>query len=212
MSSKRTERRIHVMQTLKIQPSRRYLNKLRVGFTLIAFMVAIVGYLFGLLIGTEQGPHAASITFVIILIADVVWWIPAMVLAGPYYNSLSYEIQDDEVIVHVGIWTKSVKHVPYRTVTNVTIKRGILDRFIFSIGSLNIQTAGMSGTTGAEESLVGLSDVQEVYDIIVRKLRLFRGGMTPTTTEVEIEPGASPSDVLNAILSELKEIRKNTEK
>ena len=100
----------------------------------------------------------------------------------------------------------------YRTVTNVTIKRGILDRYMFNIGTLNIQTAGMSGSTGAEESLVGLADVQEIYDIVVQKLRLFRGGMTPTTTEVDIEPDASSRDVLNAILSEVKAIRQNTEK
>lgn len=200
------------MQVLEIKPSISYLKKLRVIFTIIALIIAVSGYLFGLLVGIEHGPYVTSIVFIVFLIADLIWWIPAMVLAGLYYNSLSYEIQDDEVIVHVGIVTKSVKHVPYRTVTNITINRGILDRYMFNIGTLNIQTAGMSGTTGAEESLVGLANVQEVYDIVVQKLRLFRGGMTPTTTEVDIEPVASPRDVLNAILSEVKAIRQNTEK
>jgi len=200
------------MQVLEIKPSISYLKKLRVIFTIIALIIAVVGYLFGLLIGIEHGPRVATIIFIVFLIVDLVWWIPAMVLAGLYYNSLSYEIQDDEVIVHVGIVTKSVKHVPYRTVTNITINRGILDRYMFDIGTLNIQTAGMSGTTGAEESLLGLANVQEVYNKVVQKLRLFRGGMAPTTTEVDVEPDASSRDVLNAILNELKAIRQNTKK
>ena len=200
------------MHMLKIKPSISYLKKLRVIFTIIALIIAVVGYLFGLLIGIEHGPRVATIIFIVFLIVDLVWWIPAMVLAGLYYNSLSYEIQDDEVIVHVGIVTKSVKHVPYRTVTNITINRGILDRYMFDIGTLNIQTAGMSGTTGAEESLLGLANVQEVYNKVVQKLRLFRGGMAPTTTEVDVEPDASSRDVLNAILNELKAIRQNTKK
>lgn len=200
------------MQALTVKPSKSYATKLRVIFTIVALLVAVAGYLFGVLVGIDEGPRVATIIFAVFLIVDLAWWIPALILAGVYYRSLSYEVQDDEVIVRVGIVTKSVKHVPYRTVTNVTIKRGILDRYMFNMGTLNIQTAGMSGSTGAEESLVGLANVQEIYDIVVRKLRLFRGGMAPTTAEVDIEPGASSSDVLNAMLLELRAIRKNTEK
>ncbi len=127
-------------------------------------------------------------------------------------RSLSYEIQDDEVVVRVGIITQAVKHVPYRTVTNLTIKRGLLDRWLFDIGTLNIQTAGMSGTTGAEESLVGLPNVQEVYEIVATELRRFRGGMAPTAAEVESEPGTAPTHELGAILAEVRAIRQALER
>ncbi len=200
------------MQSLTVKPSKSYATKLRVIFAIVALLAAVVGYFFGLLVGIDEGPRVAWIIFFSFLAADLVWWLPAMVLAGVYYRSLSYEIQDDEVIVRVGIVTKSVKHVPYRTVTNVTINRGILDRTLFNMGTLNIQTAGMSGSTGAEESLVGLENVQEIYDSVVKKLRLFRGGMSPTTAEVETAADIPSADVLNAILGELKAIRKNTER
>lgn len=196
------------MQTRTIKPSASYASKLRVIFTIVAFLVAVVGYLFGLLVGIDEGPRVASIIFFVFLIVDLAWWFPAMILAGVYYRSLSYEIQDDEVIVRVGIITKSVKHVPYRTVTNITINRGILDRSLFNMGTLNIQTAGMSGSTGAEESLVGLANVQEAYDIVVKKLRLFRGPMSPTAAET----GAVPGDVFQEMLRELNAIRRNTER
>ena len=127
----------------------------------------------------------------------------AIVLAGPYYRSLSYEIREDEVVVRVGIITKSVKHVPFRMVTNVTVKRGILDRWFFDLGTLNIQTAGMSGSTGAEESLVGLANYDEVYEMVAAELRRFRGGMAPTVAAGDVDP----PEALTAILDEVRAIR-----
>lgn len=200
------------MQTLKIKPSRSYLKKLRLILTIVAFCVVIFGLIISGVIAIDEGIEAASIAFIIFLAIDLMWWIPAMILVGTYYRSLSYEIREEEVIVHVGIITKSVKHVPYRTVTNITVRRGLFDRHIFGIGSLNIQTAGMSAQAGAEESLVGLSDVKGVYEIIVEKLRHFRGGMTPDAAGIEESKSVASGDQMAAILEELKAIRRNTGK
>jgi hypothetical protein len=70
----------------------------------------------------------------------------------------------------------------------------------------------MSGSTGAEESLVGLADVQEVYEIVAAKLRKFRGGMAPTAAGVENEPSLASRETLDKILRELTAIRKSVEK
>ncbi|MBN2069911.1 MAG: PH domain-containing protein [Candidatus Krumholzibacteriota bacterium] len=200
------------METMRIKPSRGYLSKLRLILTIVAFGVALFGFIMGMLIGIDEGPRVAMVVFYIFLAADLAWWLPAMIIVGYYFKSLSYEIQDDEVIVHVGIITKSVKHVPYRTVTNITARRGLFDRYLFNIGSLNIQTAGMSAQAGAEESLVGLPDVKGVYEVIVEKLRRFRGGMTPDQAGIEDSGIVASSAQMEAILDELKEIRKNTTK
>lgn len=201
------------MQAKTFKPSSQYLTKLRVAITIVALLILAGGILLGWLMSFDKdiGTSGARIVFIVTAIADAVWWVPAMLLTGPYYRSLSYEIQDDEVIMHVGIWTKSVKHVPYRTVTNLIVKRGILDR-LFGLGTLKIQTAGMSGTTGAEESLEGLDNVQEVYDMVVTELRRFRGSMAPTAAEEEIEPAAASTDALSAILTEVRAIRHALEK
>lgn len=124
---------------------------------------------------------------------------------GPYFRSLRYEIHDEQVIMHVGIITRSVKYVPFRTVTNMTVKRGPLDR-AFGIGSLAIQTAGISGTSQAEQHLVGLEDPDAVYDLAVQALRRFRGAMRATTADIEEE------DVLSAILHEVRAIRQRLER
>lgn len=201
------------MQAKTFKPSSQYLTKLRVAITIVALLILAGGILLGWLMSFDKdiGTSGARIVFIVTAIADAVWWVPAMFLTGPYYRSLSYEIQEDEVIMHVGIWTKSVKHVPYRTVTNLTVKRGILDR-LFGLGTLKIQTAGMSGTTGAEESLEGLDNVQEVYDMVVTELRRFRGSMAPTAAEEEVEPAVASTDALSAILTEVRAIRHALEK
>ncbi len=200
------------MQTKTFKPNPKYLYKLFLLITLLALVIPIGGALLAWLIGHGEGLAAGVITLMIVVVADLVWWVVAMILIGPYYRSLSYEVQDDEVIVRVGILTQSVKHVPYRTVTNITIKRDIFDRWFFGLGTLNIQTAGMSGTTGAEEKLVGLPNVQEVYDMVVTELRRFRGAMAPTAAEMEPEAAVAATDTLSAILAEVQAIRQALEK
>lgn len=190
-----------------IKPSSNYVWKLRLILVLIALAILVVGLIISFIIILDNGFESAIVLMLVTIIINILWWVPGMLLTGPYCNSLSYEIQDDEVIVNVGVITKTVKHVPYRTVTNITINRGILDRWIFKIGTLKIQTAGMSGQTGAEEELLGLENVQEVYEMVVKELRKFRGGMTPTAAEEGIDLSTKPALVLDEVLEELRAIR-----
>jgi membrane protein YdbS with pleckstrin-like domain len=198
------------MDAETFKPSPKYLAKLRMQISIIAAGFLLGAFFLTLLLIFGEGIGAGLITFFIIFALDLLWWIPAMVLAGPYYRSLRYEIHEDEIILHVGIWTKSVKHVPYRTVTNLTVNRGILDRWL-SLGTLDIQTAGASGTTSAEQSLVGLATPQEVYERVVAELRRFRGGMAPTAAEEEAVVSESHA-TLDAILNEVQAIRTMLEK
>jgi len=178
---------------------------------LIAFVILVCGFALGVMIAFEEGIGALAITLVVTFVLNLLWWAPGMLLIGPYYRSLRYEIHEDEMIVNAGIVTKSIKHVPFRTVTNLTVKRGLFDRW-FGIGTLDIETAGMSGTQGVpEQSLVGLENPQEIYEMVVASLHRFRGGMAPTSAEEEAPPAAS-SETLNAILAEVRAIRQALEK
>lgn len=187
-------------------PNNKYQIKMMLVITLIAFLVLLGAGILSFLIGLDD-PGAGLVVIGIALVGDALFWVIGMILSVPYFRSLRYQIMEDEVIVHVGIVTHSVKHVPFRTVTNITVKRDIFDRWFFSLGSLSIQTAGMSGQTGAEENLVGLENVQEVYDLVVAELRRFRGAMPPTT--VQEEPPANGSA---ALLAEVQAIRELLEK
>jgi len=197
-------------------PSPNHLRKLRLIATLIAVLAWLSVAWVYFPIRSDSGSSSATTYLWILSGVIVVGWLVGLSLTGPYFRSLRYEVDDDEVIVHVGIVTKSVKHVPYRTVTNITIKRGLLDRWFFGLGTLAIQTAGMSGTQGAEESLEGLPNVHEVYDIVVAELRRFRGSMGPTAAGVEGETGVAPAGAANGtlkqLLAEVKTIRQTLER
>jgi len=183
-------------------PHSKYQIKMLVSITLIAFLVLLAGGILATLISFDD-PRAGLVTFAVVFFCDLLFWLVGMILSIPYFRSLRYEILEDEVIVHVGIITHSVKHVPYRTVTNITVKRDLLDRWFFNLGSLNIQTAGMSGQSGAEEKLVGMENIQEIYELVVSELRRFRGAMPPTAAQGEPLP-----DVNAAMLEEVQAIRR----
>jgi len=194
------------MEVKQFTPSSKYLTKLRITLSLIALVIVICGFVIGVPIAFAEGFGALAITLAVTIAVNLLWWLPGMLLTGPYYQSLRYEIHEDEMIVNAGIVTKSTKHVPFRTVTNLTVKRGILDRWL-GIGTLDIETAGMSNTQGVpEQSLVGLENPQEVYELVVSALHRFRGGMAPTSAEEEAPVAASP-EALNAILAEVRAIR-----
>jgi len=200
------------MKAQTVQPDPKYLLRMRLIATVVALAIIAGAILFGLImvIAGDMRLRGMLVLFFVVMALDGLWWLVAIILTGPYYRSLRYEIQDDEVVVHVGIWTKSVKHVPYRTVTNVQVKRDVVDRLL-GTGTLNIQTAGMSGQKGAEEQLVGLANVQEVYASVAGELRRFRGGMAPTQADVEEEPAVALPEGLGEILAEVRAIRKALE-
>ncbi len=191
------------------RPSTSYRTKLIVASLLLAaFLMAVSAPLLILIFSKNVWPDAVQSGIVVAVALNVLWLIPAIVIIPPYYRSLRYEIHDDEAIVFAGVITKSVKHVPYRTVTNLKTTRGPLDR-LFGIGSLQVQTAGMSGQSGVEEVLAGLEDLERVYDLVAEKLRRYRGAMPPTQAG---EEGPQPDlPVLESLLHEVQAIRRAVE-
>jgi membrane protein YdbS with pleckstrin-like domain len=159
-------------------------------------LVSIIGiFLFTWFVAASEGSASAVSTGLLVgLLVNIPWMAPALLLIGPYYRTLQYEIHEDEVIVRAGIITKSVKHVPFRTVTNLKVVRGPFDR-IFGLGTLNIQTAGMSGQQGAEESLIGLPDVSAIYERVATAMRRYRGAMGPDAVTVEALPVQEPAQL-----------------
>ena len=123
-----------------------------------------------------------------------------------YYNSMHYEIVEDEVHVNRGIITKTRKIVPYRTITNIEIKRGPFDRLL-KIGTIELQTAGSSGSKmGPEERLDGLpkNDLDIIQFMLINQVRKVRGspGTTHDDDQIKAEYGT-----LDQILHEIKELK-----
>jgi len=137
----------------------------------------------------------------ILIVCFIAYWI------GKYYNSISYFLTKDEVIVERGVWWKMKHAVPYARVMSIDIVQGPISRK-FGIATVDVHTAGYTGSTGgssgpgsrrAEASLIGIQNSTELRDHIlgiVRGRPLF----------------GARKDVSGQILEELKKIRKAVEK
>ena len=88
------------------------------------------------------------------------------------------------------------------------MKSDLLDRWLFNLGSLEIQTAGISGKTAPEQKLEGLDNVGEIYKPVAAKLRRYRGAMTPTVAEIEPERSEPSVGVGAELLEEVRNIRR----
>jgi membrane protein YdbS with pleckstrin-like domain len=216
------------MTTNELLPDRRLMWKWAIQILVLFLIAGLPMIILGGLIGRDEGGAAGMrLGLMIPFLGSLAWVILLFVLIRPYFNSLCYHILDDEVVMEVGVITRSVKHVPYRTVTNLKMARGPFDR-LFGLGTLNIQTAGMSGQSGAEESLIGLEDVESAYSgqsgaeesligledvesaysLVAASLRRYRRAMPPTGAgEEEMDEG----EALATILEEVKRIRKSVE-
>lgn len=148
-----------------------------------------------------------ALAVAIVVVAHLALLYVALAMGAAYVRRLRYEIYDDEVIIHAGVITKSVKHVPYRAVTNLKVTRGPVER-MFGLGTLHIETAGLSGqNTGAEGTLSGLGDVDAVYRIVTEELHRFRSGLAPTQAGSDVPANGHEAEMLAALLDEVRAIR-----
>ncbi len=134
----------------------------------------------------------------------------AAILTVFYVRGIEYQIGEREVIVKKGIINKMEKHIPFRTITNISSRYGVYDR-IFGIGTVQIETAGKSGqATGPEEKIEGIANYFEVRDEILDVLRQFRHQYATTTETPEtgiVEPRKSSGSFEQQLLNELKDIK-----
>lgn len=149
-------------------------------------------------------------------VITAIWLIPGIIIVPFYLRSIEYSVIAQsgetmpEIFVKKGIINITRKHVPFRTITNISSRAGLFDR-LFRIGAVEIETAGYSGaTTSAEEKLEGITFYEELRDFILRELRKFKDPYV-TGTEVvlpeEDEVIRVEDSLEDEILSVLREIR-----
>jgi membrane protein YdbS with pleckstrin-like domain len=156
------------------------------------------------------------------LISDLVWFVPTLILIPRYYKSIEYSVKAEsgdtmpEIYSKRGILTVTRRHVPFRTITNISSQAGPFDR-LFKIGSVKIETAGYSGAQkGPEENLNGIVFYEEVRDFILRELRKFREPYVTGTevvypTEEPVPRGEGLDDEILITLREIRDILKAKE-
>lgn len=150
------------------------------------------------------------------IVVNLIWLIPVLIYTPVYVKSIEFSVKAEtgetmpEVYVKKGVITDTRKHVPFRTITNISSRAGPFDR-LFNIGSVHIETAGYSGSQqkGPEVKLEGIVFYEEVRDFILNELRRFKA---PYATGTEViypneEPVPRMEGLDDEILITLREIR-----
>ncbi|WP_162224321.1 PH domain-containing protein [Halorussus salinus] len=143
------------------------------------------------------------------------WWIRA------FYRTADYRLTDDEIEYRRGVFFRQKTTIPYNRITNVATAQGPIQRFV-GAGQVGVHTAGYGGQMGAELTIDGIADYEEVKDQIVAKVRGRPAAATESGEVGDLEPGvgraASEREVggatptgrdaeSDAMLDELRRIR-----
>jgi len=219
------------------KPSQAFLPKLlcQTAFAYVSIWLLIdlsfIGLTFLLEMNPAKYPSATQLIntwFVPIniwtLILNLLWFLPALITIPRYVRSIEYSVKAEsgdtmpEIYSKRGIITVTRKHVPFRTITNISSRAGPFDR-LFKIGSVHIETAGYSGSnqSGPEEKLSGIVFYEEVRDFILKELRKFKepyvtGTEVVVPTEKPIPRIEGLDDEVLITLREIRDLLKNGKK
>lgn len=174
------------------------------------------------------------VTTIVLISIPVLAWIvlPIIVLATAKmiivlavhridYELRWYIITDSSITVRQGAWTVQEITVSYQNVQNVRVTQGPLER-MFGFANVLIDTAGNSGTpakgkgaNGHHAVLRGITNAQEIRDVILHNLRSYRNSglgdpddiLTHKHTSTHEHNQAERTAVLQSILLESRNLR-----
>ncbi|WP_336338742.1 PH domain-containing protein [Haloarcula brevis] len=106
-----------------------------------------------------------------------------------------------------GVFFQQQTTVPYNRITNVGISQGPIERLV-DTGAVGIHTAGYGGQMGAELTISGVSDFEDIQDQILERVRERPAKATETEELAAVVPAEEVgADDPDAMLGELRRIR-----
>jgi membrane protein YdbS with pleckstrin-like domain len=168
-----------------------------------AIVLILVGTLAITGILTAMNPLVPLIggAVVLVVFGYLTWWIPA------FYRTAGYRFTDDEVEYRRGVFFQQQTTVPYNRITNVGISQGPIERLV-NAGAVGIHTAGYGGQVGAELTIGGVSDFEDIQEQILEQVRERPARATEGDELVDVvPPQETQSDNSGAMLDELRQIR-----
>lgn len=134
------------------------------------------------------------------LLTNVAFPITALVLYFRYYT-LRYRFDDKGISISYGILFRREAFLTYARIQDIHVKRNIIERWL-SIGTVEIETA--AGGSGGSESIVGLTEYEEVRDFLYSRMRGAAHTLPGQTASSEHE---STNQLLREIRDALREVR-----
>lgn len=127
------------------------------------------------------------------------------------YLTLKYQFENEGVGASWGVFFKKQVFLTYGRIQDIHVNRGLIERWL-GLGTVNIQTA--SGSSGAELSIVGLEEYDEIRDFLYSKMRGAKGQKQDEAQAGEVETVQDIGDalaVLHAIRDELAGLRQTVQ-
>jgi uncharacterized protein len=116
------------------------------------------------------------------------------------YHTLRYRFDEQGVRMSWGYLWRRELYLTYARIQDIHLSRGLFERWL-GLATIQVQTA--AGSTGAEMSLVGLTEYELVRDFLYSRMR---GATTALGTR---PPAEDPTRVLlQQILDELRELNR----
>jgi membrane protein YdbS with pleckstrin-like domain len=184
----------------RFKPSTAMMTWYRAGIALIIGAILLFSYVPVVIFG-----EMPAIFSPVILISTVVIYILLWIWVSMYYDSMSYELREDEINWKRGVWFRTTGIVPYNRIVNLDLRQGPLMRFL-GISTLAIQTAGYSGQAVPEIKIEGIEHAEELRELIRSHVR---GGSSHDDGTGSAKPSSTPSGISihQQMLSELQQIR-----
>jgi membrane protein YdbS with pleckstrin-like domain len=162
----------------------------------VAGLLTVTGMLF------EMNPLVPLIggAIALVVFGYLTWWIPA------FYRTAGYRFTDDEVEYRPGVFFQQKTTVPYNRITNVGISQGPIERF-GNAGGVGIHTAGYGGQMGAELTIGGVSDFEDIQEQILDRVRERPAKATEGEDTAERSMVPATHDESTELLGEIRRIR-----
>jgi len=140
---------------------------------------------------------------VLITIIFVVW-------TRLYYDTMLYELHDDELRWRRGVWFRTTGIVPYNRITNLDLRQGPVMRWL-GISTISVQTAGYSGQAVPEIRIEAIEQAEELRELLRASVRACSAAGDGTGTSGQApRPADTPVATIGTsmlMLDELKKIR-----
>lgn len=189
----------HFPRLTPFKPSEKLVTWFIVDFFL--FLPFLLLFLVGPIVLVSDVPMVAYAIIGGIVLTIIILY---LIWVKMYYDSMWYELHDDEMRWKRGVIFRSTGIVPYNRITNVDMRQGPVMR-VLGISTVSVQTAGYSGAAVPEiriEAIVHADELRELIRSLVRSCPAAGDGTGTGKAEAR---GAGPS-VHQQMLDELKAI------
>lgn len=126
------------------------------------------------------------------------WFLLAMAPLYFKYHTLRYSFDDEGIGMSWGVFWRREIHLTYARIQDIHLSRGLFERWL-GLATIQVQTA--SGNSGAEMSIVGLTEFELVRDFLYSRMR---GATLEPTATSSADPTAA---LLEELLTEVRQLR-----